>query len=404
MAATIGAIAALSCVESSEVSRTAVTDSAGVRIVSHDLSDIEVPPFRRVGSFDLQMGVVDGGAEYSFSGIVDLALADDGRMVLSDRNAQELRVFDAEGRHLATIGGSGEGPGEFAGTPTIAGLSGDTIHAFDARAGRVSRFLLDGEFLASDGVISGSGNRIRALHLRAGGGYLGVSPWVQRDVREEFYEARLELDSLVVEHLASGGGAMDTVLVTAERRRLRRVQDGGGGVFRTAQGDPPYLPEFFLASNGEVEVTGRSVAFELAVSRPGGQPTLLRVEGAQHAADHGDIRSYQEAAIRSELGEQPLSPMMRQLLLDNLPDRLPAFARVVMARSGDLWVARSSLDEGAERDWLVFAPDGELRGSVQTPQGMRLLAVAPDFLVGEVRNDLDVPFVRRYPFLVGLGG
>ena len=38
----------------------------------------------------------------------------DGRIVVSNAGSHELRVFDAQGRHLHSFGRQGEGPGEFA--------------------------------------------------------------------------------------------------------------------------------------------------------------------------------------------------------------------------------------------------------------------------------------------------
>ncbi|MEE2899930.1 MAG: 6-bladed beta-propeller [Gemmatimonadota bacterium] len=45
---------------------------------------------------------------------------------MSDALAQELRVYDAAGTYVRTIGQRGEGPGEFASAPAIVGLAGDT--------------------------------------------------------------------------------------------------------------------------------------------------------------------------------------------------------------------------------------------------------------------------------------
>jgi hypothetical protein len=52
-------------------------------------------------------------------------------------------------------------------------------------------------------------------------------------------------------------------------------------------------------------------------------------------------------------------------------------------------------------DWLVFTRIGELRGKVHTPPELRLRHVHDDFVVGFVLDELDVPYVRRYPLLPG---
>ena len=53
--------------------------------------------------------------------------------------------------------------------------------------------------------------------------------------------------------------------------------------------------------------------------------------------------------------------------------------------------------EGTE--WLVFAHDGTLRGSVHTPETFALRYATDEYIVGFVTDDLDVPYIRRYPLL-----
>ncbi len=124
-----------------------VLDSAGVRIVTYDLTDLTVPTYRVIVEHDLEIGVQDGAPEYSFSRIPGLAVTRDGSFVVSDALAQELRVYDATGTYVRTIGQRGEGPGEFASAPAIVGLAGDTVFVFDRRSRRVTSFLMSGDLI-----------------------------------------------------------------------------------------------------------------------------------------------------------------------------------------------------------------------------------------------------------------
>lgn len=61
---------------------------------------------------NLRIGSVEGGGPEGF-GAVGAVTADDlGRIYVLERQAAEVRVFDADGRHVRTIGGRGGGPGE----------------------------------------------------------------------------------------------------------------------------------------------------------------------------------------------------------------------------------------------------------------------------------------------------
>lgn len=378
----------------------AVSDSAGVRIVTHDLTDAPAPTFRLVGAHDLEIGQQAGAPEYAFSRITDLAVADDGTIIVSDGVARELRTYDPDGRYLRTLAGPGDGPGELAAPPTFAAIAGDTVFAFDGRSSRVTSFTLAGR-LASVGTFrSEEIGRPRAMIRLDDGSYLSRSSWVDpgSSQRLESYDIRLELDSLVVEHLGPDGALVDTLRVMPGRTRLRSIDVGADGMVRLRQATPPHALETHVTSDGERLVTGRTDAFQLEIVEIGtGAETRIRVLGADHPATAADIRAHQEAELREDLGEQEIPAESRALYLDHLPERLPAFGNVLVSRNGDLWVSRAALDASDGLDWLVFSLEGELRGTVHTPPDLDVRAVTDEYLVGFVLDDLDVPYVRRYP-------
>ena len=63
----------------------------------------------------LRVGAVEGGGPTAFGGILGFAVLDDGGFAVLDGIAQEVRIFDSNGKHIATFGGKGGGPGEFEG-------------------------------------------------------------------------------------------------------------------------------------------------------------------------------------------------------------------------------------------------------------------------------------------------
>lgn len=380
-----------------------VVDSAGVRTITYDLTGVGPSVYRSLGEHDLEIGVVEGTTEYAFSRIIDVAVVGEKMIAVADGGAQEIRVFTDEGRFVRNIGQRGEGPGEFVGAPTIAGTAGDTLFAFDNRGGRVTSFTADGQSLGTVTIRAGNGNRVSVLMRRSDGSYLAQSRWIAPDQEPVFHDLRLELDSVVVEHLSSDGQVMDTLKVMGDRNRARVVEDRGGGRIGVIQADPPHLPRTFLGSGGTQVVVGRSDSFKIETGLGGGPPTVLRVLGADHSADAADILSRQEAAIREDLGDGPMDPRTRQLNLDFLPERLPAFSDLSVSEEGEIWVAMTEFDGSEGYDWLVFSPTGELLGSVHTPPGLRIFSIQATHLLGVVTDELDVPYVRRYPLFVPVG-
>ena len=286
----------------------------------------------------------------------------------------------------------------FGNAPTIVGLSADTVFALDSRSSRLTSFLIGGDVIAMTSPGSETTGRPVFMIRQDNGTYLSQSPWVNREPDRSVHDMRLELDSTVIERLGANGAPIDTVLVIADRNRVRLSQAAAGGSIRTIQATPPFVARAFLRSDGLRPVIGRSNSFELQLLEREGQPqTALRVLGVQNPMTGEELRRRQEAAIREEYGEDG-NVAAQRLNVEYIPDRLQAFQDIVVSEGGDIWVALTEYD-GWESgyDWLVFDADGGLRGSVRTPPGLSVYEVHSDFLIGVFRGDFDVSYVRRYP-------
>jgi hypothetical protein len=66
---------------------------------------------------------------------------------------RQIRVYDEAGTLLRRIGGAGEGPGEFGGSPSF-GVVGDTVWAYDGRLERITLFDRRGNLLSTGRVVS----------------------------------------------------------------------------------------------------------------------------------------------------------------------------------------------------------------------------------------------------------
>jgi hypothetical protein len=68
----------------------------------------------------------------------DVAIAEDGSVLVVDSRPTVIKVYDANGRHLRTIGREGSGPGEF--RSAYIAVRGDTVVAQDAQNARATSF------------------------------------------------------------------------------------------------------------------------------------------------------------------------------------------------------------------------------------------------------------------------
>lgn len=77
------------------------------------------------GEVELAIGaVLDGDPAYLFDKVDALARDATGLLYVADSGSRTVRVFDHRGKHVVSIGGRGEGPGEFR-SSLLCGLAFD---------------------------------------------------------------------------------------------------------------------------------------------------------------------------------------------------------------------------------------------------------------------------------------
>ena len=89
-----------------------------------------------------EFGALDEGLV--FGNIVDVAVSESGTLAVLDRMGCQIWLVDRETGQGHTIGGCGEGPGEFQG-PHDLSFIGDTLLVWDWRGASMKKLALDGE-------------------------------------------------------------------------------------------------------------------------------------------------------------------------------------------------------------------------------------------------------------------
>ncbi|HEX2166501.1 MAG TPA: hypothetical protein VHG09_04620, partial [Longimicrobiales bacterium] len=149
----LGALIAGGCAAGPAEHDFVVRDSAGAHIAestaplwTDDRIVIQTEPAVTIGA------AVDDESQQLYR-VRDAVRLSDGRLLVLNSGTSEIRFYSASGDHLLTVGGAGEGPGEFSG-PSWAHERSDTIAVFDPYQdnGRISYFTLDGIFLGSERV------------------------------------------------------------------------------------------------------------------------------------------------------------------------------------------------------------------------------------------------------------
>jgi hypothetical protein len=328
---------------------------------------------------------------YVFGEVVDATTDPLGRVWVLDRQAKELRVFDAAGRHLRTVGREGAGPGEFR---NPIGLSWDAqarLWVVDTGNQRYEVFDTAGRHVHS------YRRSIEGWGLPWGGGFDRKGSFLyeptyytdpaSRESRHAYVRHRLQDQELA---------ATDTFPLPDHVAASYEVRFAGGSSFMRV----PYTPELLWHFDGEQGLwMGMSDRYRLYRRALAGD-TVRVVERAHRplavsTAERDSVVASLEEASRPgpNMGGRVSGP----LDYGRIPAVKPAFRGVVVDDRGYLWVAATAADAGRGGRWDVFDAEGRYLGPVAMELDVfPLPRIRGSTVVGVRRDELDVPQVVVY--------
>lgn len=327
---------------------------------------------------------------YVFGEVVDAAPDPLGRVWVLDRQAKELRVFDAAGRHVRTVGREGAGPGEFRNPIGLTWDAGGRMWVVDTSNQRYEVFDTAGRHVRS------YRRSIEGWGLPWGGGFDrgGESLYepsyytdpATRESRHAYIRHRLQGPELV---------PSDTFLLPEHEEATYEVEYSGGSHFMRV----PYAPALAWHFDGEQGLWFGVGDRYLLVRRALAGDTLRVVERAHRpvavAAGERDsvVALLRERSASANLGTRTSGP----LDLGRIPAVKPAFRGLVVDDRGYLWVAATAPGAEPAGRWDVFDPEGRYLGGVQMElEVLPLPRIRGNTVVGVRRDDLDVPRVVVY--------
>lgn len=334
---------------------------------------------------EMRIGTAGGEGPESFARLKGLAVLPDGRIAVLESLAREVRVFGANGVHLATHGRHGEGPGEFQDANGLMLAPDGRLWVPDARIQRMSVFDVAGGFvesfrfepwgwgwiwrgrMASDGRIfypanEGEGPRQRRV-LRVYDQTMTETSTLPMQGTTDF---SLDQPSAFCWSFPTGG--MGCRAVPWYAGRVSHI-DPTGAVWSTTSGSP---------------------AYRIGKWTPGGDTAFVAVVDRAPVPVVPAERDSAETVIREA------APEGADLDLSRIPDVKPTVRDIFTSAEGNAWV-RTPIS-GVETAFDVLAPDGEL---VRTVTWDATLAsdvepvVRGDSLWAVVMDDLGVQYVVR---------
>lgn len=265
----------------------------------------------------------------------DLALADDGTLLVVDEKPVGVSVYDAQGAFLRVIGREGDGPGEF--RMAYIAVRGDTLVVQDPRMQRATFFsIVTGALLGQrptvccyfGGVsIDGAGRAVAPVMIQPD------------SVHPSAGFIRFSLD----------GRALDTTRVPEHPRdpaKSWRVKEGKNLKFTMI---PPLTArDIHTVDPRGGFLTGWSGDYMLRVTKNGGDTTALfgrpYVKVPVTAAEK---QAMIEERVQSSKQWTAEASLREGFVADAIPNERPTFEQLSVDRAGRRWVRRSAADTTA---------------------------------------------------------
>jgi hypothetical protein len=316
-----------------------------------------------------------------------------GAIVIVNAGTRELRFYDSAGVHTRTAGGRGSGPGEFNVLAWAARIAADTILAWDSALRRASLFSPAGdhvgEFAASH-ALPAEMRSVRAVGVQPFPGAFGDGSMVMRP-------------DLPIAILTEGPNGMHVDTLPLLRR-------GRGGSF-VLLGEFPDYPR--LVHDSRVMLASIAGPLRCAI----GNDRVACVAGVSYEIEVRDMEGRVVQTLRSPREPQPLTPEWADVYRNGLvsragaaaraitetmvqtmklPAHIPAFDTLMYGADRRLWARRYALDPDLPRCWEVFDSSRSFHGFVRTPAEFHVLDAGADYVLGIVRDSLDVAQVRLH--------
>ena len=350
----------------------------------------------------------------SFGRINGFSLQPDGTVAVFDVTGPTLRIYDAQGKYVRTIGRKGAGPGEYSQSNGLAYLNDGRLAFWDPSTARVTLYNADGSVESEwEPPVTGMW-RSDALYpvnthaLAIESTIPQITPDGEPPPRGPRPSAYFLYDSAgsITDTLRIPLPAEEPATLTAENENMSMVMS------------VPFVPSAHsaLLPDGRLATAfGRDYVIQLS---NGDQP--MRVERAAPTVPTTDG----ERTNARERTESQVQRVLPEWQWDgpSIPDVKPAIGSLRAMSDNRLWVLASApgelipenerdtprpaapggppppaVDAWREPTWYdVFEPGGEYFARIVMPPRTRLLGARGDLAWGVVTDEDDVPFLVKW--------
>ena len=372
-----------------------VRDSAGIRIVEN--ANGSLPRWTLAAEPLLSIGALDGAEAETLYQVNDIERLADGSWLISNGGTEEVRVFDASGAYLRTMGRRGEGPGEFVSLSRIFVLEGDSVAAYDSRQRRITVFDPAGEVARDfrfeplpDGNVTPFGHLASGEWgvRRSGGSYSTGGTGRGRAERANEWHA-----------VAASADASPEVFAELLDQASWVVQSDNFVSVRFI----PFAPSNGMEAAGDRFVGGVTEHAELRLWDANGVEVerwrILEPLRPVTDEDWNGVRERERAQVEADDQSLPdgwLDAAEQFWTQVERPEAWPAWSQVRPSRDGEVWLSDYILQVEEPWRWRVFDASGTLVREVETPGGFRVHWIGDGLVAGVEEDEFEVEYLRVY--------
>jgi hypothetical protein len=291
----------------------------------------------------------------------DIAIGDDGSVLVVDARPVHIKIFDPSGRHVRSIGREGSGPGEF--RSAYIAVRGDSVVAQDARNARATTFnWRTGEMLSERRTACCYFNPI---------GIDSAGRVVVRSILQPPDTIWRNAQGFV--RFPMNGRTADTIFVR-ERQDVTPARPWlirEGNLIRMAVAVPYQPRAHYVVDPTGSYLTGWSGDYLFRLTRDGRDTVALFGREAEplavSAAEKQRLVDQRIAEVREGNRSGPSEAELRAAFdAAAIPDVMPAYEGVAVDAAGRRWVRRTSADTMTVR-FDLFDQSGRWLDVVDVP-------------------------------------
>jgi hypothetical protein len=343
------------------------------------------------------VSIGDERPDYILNGVVAASRLSDGRIAIVLSRDTQVKYYSETGEHLRTVGGSGDGPGEYRRILSATRLPGDTMLVIALTPGMT--------------WLTPHGDYVRSLPVNVAGGTRHPCRFSEGPMA--FLDDGRMLLGFEEDTGRPGCGTPNdglhrgTVLVEVDDYARRRFDTLAilAGMERVGRDQRVYGATTLVAARGERVYIADSATDTIRVFDSGGRRSIWRTT-LDRLAVPGE-------ATRERVQRRTYSDGRVEVREFNYPKWYPRVGRILVDATDHLWMMQYPtfvrpmpstvlttpiyfVVESGGAHWVVLDPSGHPVAQVRTPPGLFPLEIGEDYVLGVVRDRFDVETVRLY--------